>query len=137
MSSGSIKEDKPPLVSQQCVVYSFQCSLCDAGYVGYTILIGASLLSATWVCDSSDTLDSMNWLRGPNNVGRAVQTDLTLLGPTLFTLRNNTQQHPTTCNRVCKRTQHVTSNSVGSCWSTMLRPFARSLKLVGNFHAWR
>ena len=31
-----IKEDKPPLVSQQCVVYSFQCSLCDAGYVGYT-----------------------------------------------------------------------------------------------------
>ncbi|CAH3172514.1 unnamed protein product, partial [Porites lobata] len=31
-----VKEDKPPLVSQQCVVYSFQCSVCDAGYVGYT-----------------------------------------------------------------------------------------------------
>ena len=31
-----VREDKPPLVSQQCVVYSFQCSLCDAGYVGYT-----------------------------------------------------------------------------------------------------
>ena len=31
-----VKEDKPPLVNQQCVVYSFQCSLCDAGYVGYT-----------------------------------------------------------------------------------------------------
>ena len=30
-----VKEDKPPLVSQQCVVYSFQCGLCDAGYVGY------------------------------------------------------------------------------------------------------
>ena len=29
-----VKEEKPPLVSQQCVVYSFQCSLCDAGYVG-------------------------------------------------------------------------------------------------------
>ena len=43
------------------------------------------------------------------------------------TLRNNTQQHPATCNRVCKRTQHVTSNNVGSCWSTMLRPFAHSL----------
>ena len=43
------------------------------------------------------------------------------------TLRNNTQQHPTTCNRVCKRTQHVTSNNVGSCWPTMLRPFARGL----------
>ena len=31
-----VKADKPPLVSQQCVEYSFQCSLCDAGYAGYT-----------------------------------------------------------------------------------------------------
>ena len=82
-------------------------------------------------------------VRGPNSVGRAVQTD-----PTLFALRfgnhetkealgvvgwkvwpvsNFAQQHATTCNRVCKRTQHVTSNNVGSCWATMLRPFARSL----------
>ena len=44
------------------------------------------------------------------------------------TLRNNTQQHPTTWNRVCKRTQYVTSNSVGSCWPTMLRPFGRGLR---------
>ena len=77
-------------------------------------------------------------------VGRAVQTDPTLLRfasaiteqkkcgellPEKFdrfqTLRNNTQQHPATCNRVCKRTQHVTFNNVGSCWPTMLRPFAR------------
>ena len=43
------------------------------------------------------------------------------------TLHNNTQQYPTTCNRVCKRTQHVTSNHVGGCWPTMLRPFARGL----------
>ena len=48
------------------------------------------------------------------------------------TLRNNTQQHPTTCNRVCKRTQHVTSSNVGSCWSTMLRPFVRSLATVSE-----
>ena len=86
-------------------------------------------------------------VRGPNNVGRAVQTDPTLLRyasaiteqkkcwellPEKFdwfqTLRNNTQQHPTTCNRVCRRTQHVTSNNVGSCWSTMLRPFSCSLR---------
>ena len=72
-------------------------------------------------------------VRGPNNVGRAVQTDPTLLRyasaiteqkkcwellaekfDRFQTLRNNTQQHPTTCNRVCKRTQHVTSNNVGS-----------------------
>ena len=57
--------------------------------------------------------------RGPNNVGRAVQTDPTLLlyasaiteqkkcwellaekFDRFQTLRNNTQQHPTTCNRV-------------------------------------
>ena len=31
-----MKETKLPVVNQQCVVYSFQCDLCDAGYVGYT-----------------------------------------------------------------------------------------------------
>ena len=31
-----VREDKPPLVSQQWVVYSFKRGLCDAGYVGYT-----------------------------------------------------------------------------------------------------
>ena len=31
-----VREDKPPLVNQQCVMYNFQCNLCDAGYVGYT-----------------------------------------------------------------------------------------------------
>ena len=56
-------------------------------------------------------------VRGPNNVGRAVQTDPTLLRyaseqkkcwellaekfERFQTLRNNTQQHPTICNRVC------------------------------------
>jgi len=30
------KEKKPPIVSNQCVVYKFQCNLCDADYVGYT-----------------------------------------------------------------------------------------------------
>ena len=85
-------------------------------------------------------------VRGPNNVGRAVQTDPTLLRyasaiteqtkcwellaekfDRFQTLRNNTQQHPITCNRACKRTQRVTSNNVRSCWPTMLRPFARGL----------
>ena len=85
-------------------------------------------------------------VRDPNNVGRAVQTDPTLLRYTsaiteqkkcwellaekfdrFQTLRNNTQQHPTTCNRVCKRTQHITSNNVGICWPKILHPFARGL----------
>ena len=48
------------------------------------------------------------------------------------TLRNNSQQHATTCNRVCKRTQHVTSNNVGSCWRTVLRSLARGLRLHAN-----
>ena len=34
----------------------------------------------------------------------------------------------TTCNRVWKRTQHVTSNNVGSCWPTLLLPFARGFR---------
>ena len=85
-------------------------------------------------------------VRGPNNVGRAVQTDPTLLRyasaiteqkkcwellaekfDRFQTLRNNTQQHPTACQRVCKGTQHVKSNNVGSCWPTVLRPLARGL----------
>ena len=41
------------------------------------------------------------------------------------TTPNNTQQHELTCNSVCKRTLHVTSKSTGSCWPTMLRPFAK------------
>ena len=32
----NVKETKPPIVNQQCVVYGFQCDLCDAGYGGYT-----------------------------------------------------------------------------------------------------
>ena len=31
-----MKEAKPPIVNEQCVVYNFQCDLCDAGYVGCT-----------------------------------------------------------------------------------------------------
>ena len=29
-----VREDKPPLVNQQCMVYHLKCDLCDAGYVG-------------------------------------------------------------------------------------------------------
>ena len=31
-------ELKPPIISQQCVVYNYKCDLCDAEYVGYTSL---------------------------------------------------------------------------------------------------
>ena len=31
-----VQEPKPPVINQQCVVYSFVCGLCDADYVGYT-----------------------------------------------------------------------------------------------------
>ena len=42
------------------------------------------------------------------------------------TLRNNSQERATS-NRVCRRTQHVLSNNVGSYWPTMSFPFARGL----------
>jgi len=32
----SVKENKPPIINTQCVVYLFQCDLCDANYVGFT-----------------------------------------------------------------------------------------------------
>ena len=31
-----VREAKPAIVNQRCVVYQFKCNLCDAGYVGYT-----------------------------------------------------------------------------------------------------
>ena len=31
-----LRETKPPIVNQQCLVYKFECDLCDAGYVGFT-----------------------------------------------------------------------------------------------------
>ena len=69
-------------------------------------------------------------VRGPNNVGSAVQTDPLLFRYALTTMEqkkcwefdrfhtlcNNPQQHATTCNKVCKRTQHATSKNAGSCW---------------------
>ena len=30
------REVKPAIVNQQCLVYQFQCNLCNAGYGGYT-----------------------------------------------------------------------------------------------------
>ena len=32
----ALKEKKPPIVNNQCVVYKFECDLCDVDYVGYT-----------------------------------------------------------------------------------------------------
>ena len=42
------------------------------------------------------------------------------------TSSNKSQQHATTHNMVCKRSQHVGPNNVASCWPTMLRAFARA-----------
>ena len=32
-----MQEKKSPIVNQQCAVNKFQCDLCDASYVGYTL----------------------------------------------------------------------------------------------------
>jgi len=32
----ALKEKKPPIANNQCVVYKFERDLCDADYVGYT-----------------------------------------------------------------------------------------------------
>ena len=95
-------------------------------------------------------------VRGLNNVGRAVQTDSTLLlyasasteqkkcwellaqnFDRFQTLRDNSQQasnnkHQNACNRVCKRTQRTLLHAVHV---TTLRPFARGSRAskTGNF----
>ena len=42
----------------------------------------------------------------------------------VWPVSNFAQQLPTTCNKMCKQTEHVTFNNVGSCWPTMLDAFA-------------
>ena len=32
----NVEEPRPGIVNWQCFIDSFQCDLCDAGYVGYT-----------------------------------------------------------------------------------------------------
>ena len=67
----------------------------------------------------------------PKNVGSycvRLSVAKSLTGFKFF--RSNSQQHPSTCNRVCKRTQHAALNNVGSCWPTKLRPFARGLMWI-------
>ena len=54
---------------------------------------------------------------------------LGVVASVLAVVCKRTQQLPTTCNKACKRTKHVTSNNIGSCWPTMLRPYARGFKL--------
>ena len=31
-----LRDVKPPVANQQCLVYPFKCDLCDAGYIGFT-----------------------------------------------------------------------------------------------------
>ena len=59
---------------------------------------------------------------------------LNIVGPTMLgvvaSVPNNTLSRQHATDRVCKRTQHVTSNNVGSsarCWPTILRRYARGL----------
>ena len=76
-------------------------------------------------------------MRGFNNVGRAAQTDPKLLryASTITKQKKCWEMfgskgfkrcaRATTCNKVYKRTQHVSSNNVRSCWPGKLCPFAR------------
>ena len=77
-------------------------------------------------------------VRGFHNVGRAAQTDPKLLRyASTITKRKKCWEMlaqsltgfklcaHATCNKEYKRTQHVSSNNVGSCWPGKLCPFAR------------
>ena len=66
--SGKLEQDlkprviKPPIVKQQCVVYSFTCDLCDSYNVGFTarLLLNELLYIKT--------LPSVNTLREPMEI---------------------------------------------------------------------
>ena len=59
-------------------------------------------------------------VRGPNNVGTLWRSrNKRNVGSCWLKSLTGFKLSATTCNRVCKRTQHVTSNNVGSCWSTI------------------
>ena len=53
---------------------------------------------------------------------------LGVVGWKVWPVSNFAQQHPATCNRVCKRAQHVTSHNVGRFWPTTLRLFAQGFR---------
>ena len=88
-------------------------------------------------------------VRGPITVCRAVQTDPTLLLYALEiteqkkcleflaqmfhrfqSLRNKSQKHTTSCNRVCKRTQQVTSSNVAFVCTGLNLPSAPILLVL-------
>ena len=61
----------------------------------------------------------------PNNVASICT------GLKVWLVSNFAQQRTKASNNMqqgVKQTQHVTCNNVGSCWPTMLRPFARSIR---------
>ena len=58
---------------------------------------------------------TLRWSRNKSSVGRCGLKSLT-----------GFKFCATTCNRVCKLTQHVTSNNAGSCLLTVLRPTANN-----------
>ena len=90
-----------------------------------TIKLRANGCSNSQQCLDLDCCATLRRSRNKRNYGSWWLKSLTGF-KLCATTRNNMQQHATTCNRVCKRMQHVTSNNIGSCWPTMLRPsFAR------------
>ena len=129
-----------------CILFRVVGSCCTKSETGHTFSYvqtdagtpnNVETRSASWERKQSTRpwRSCIMCLRTLKNSGRAVQTDPTLLRlgdhgtkkcwELLAQKFDRFQTFATTCNRVCKRTQHVTSDNVGSCWPTMLRPFAR------------
>ena len=122
-----------------CILFRVVASCCAKSETGQTISYvqtdagtpnNVETRSASW-----ERMQSTRLWRSRIMCLRTLQTDPTLLRfgdhgtkkcwELLAQKFDRLQTFATTCNRVCKRTQHVTSDNVGSCWPTMLRPFAR------------
>ena len=116
-------------------------------YISFLAVVASGMAVVCKRCNNSQQSWHLQWIvgsiqpirlwrpcvmrvRGRENVGRAVQTDPTFCATlrrswnkrnvgSCWLKRFTAHQLPTTCNRVCKRTQHATANNVASVYTRL------------------
>ena len=89
-------------------VWRFRVASCISGHVVSANVSPKYMNVMAW--ENAVSYVQLNAIT-PNFVGPAM---LGVVASVLAVVSKRTQQLPTTYNRVCKRTQHVTSNNIGS-----------------------
>ena len=114
----------PPPLSPPLIRYQRDRTKCLLYYWGKVICIKLDVFK---LCANGHNNSQHCW---PNNVESCCVHLHMAKSLTSFKLCATTPNNiATKCNRMCQRTQHVTFNNVGSCWLTMLHPFARGFRM--------